>query len=176
MGFISETEAITRLNKLKVELKALVRDVYENKAKDCITCETQGACCLDAHFVNVRITRLEAVAILRSLSQFNRAKQAEVYNRITEAIGRFGLEDDLYAEKGYACPLFERGTGCLVHNEGKPIPCILHACYENREDLPPESLLEEYEAIADSLDHRTYGIKSARLSLPVAITKIKRSF
>ncbi|NJM52523.1 MAG: hypothetical protein HC846_03460 [Blastocatellia bacterium] len=66
---------------------------YEHKAKDCLTCETKGACCLDAHFVNVNITRLEAVAMRKVLDELDEVKQTEINYRIAETIEQFELKD-----------------------------------------------------------------------------------
>ena len=60
---LSETKAIEVVNRLKREFAASIRENYEHRAKSCLTCETPGVCCTDAHFVNVRISRLEAAAI-----------------------------------------------------------------------------------------------------------------
>ena len=69
----------------------------------------------------------------------------------------------------YACPLFEKGTGCLVHHEGKPLPCIQHACYDNKEDLPPDEILAEHEGLVERLNRRTYPEPAAWLPLPLFI-------
>lgn len=175
MRFLSETIAISKANELKRELQGLVQERYEHRAKSCLTCETKGACCLDAHFVNVRITRVEAAAIRNVLKSMAEPMRQKVEERISDAIERFELSDDPLSEKTYACPLFEPGVGCLVHNEGKPLPCIVHACYENAADLPPASLLDAFETKADSLDRKTYGSSAARLSLPIAVRNAMQS-
>lgn len=175
MRILAESQAIARVNALKQELKSLVEQRYEHRAKSCLTCETKGACCLDVHFVNVRISRLEATAIRNVLDAMAEPMRSKVLDRIDRAIETFGLSDDPHSEKTYACPLFEPNIGCLVHNEGKPIPCILHACYENAEDLPPDHLLDEFEANAEILDRLTYGNGSVPLALPVAVSKAIQS-
>lgn len=72
----------------------------------------------------------------------------------------------------FACPLFERGVGCLVHEKAKPLACIAHACYEKQEDLPPESLLTEREGLIEKLNLRTYGSSKPWLPIPDALRKI----
>ncbi|HTK37667.1 MAG TPA: hypothetical protein VL325_04175 [Pyrinomonadaceae bacterium] len=150
-----------------------IRGEYEHRAKSCSTCETPGACCLDAHFVNVRISRLEARLIEITLQKLPESKQSEIYERAEKAIKKYGLlEDGNTTEMTYACPLYENGTGCLVHNEGKPLPCINHACYERAEDLPPDELLAVEEMRVNKLNIKTYGRDAAVwLPLPVAIRK-----
>jgi len=135
-----------------------------------MTCETQGACCLDAHFVNVHISRLEAVAIRDVLKKLPETKQAEIQARVDDTIEKYGLraEGDTYA-RTFACPLFEKGIGCLVHESGKPVPCITHACYENIADLPPDELQTEQEKRIDDLNTQTYGRRHPWLPLPLAI-------
>src|SRR5687768_13803030 len=137
MKTLSEKQALLKLHRLKNELQDFIRRNYEQKAKNCSTCEMKGACCLDAHFVNVHITRLEAVAIREALGKLNIEKQKEIYERVEKTIEKYNLKPsgDTFL-KTYACPLFEKEAGCLVHLTGKPAPCIQHACYENKKDLP----------------------------------------
>lgn len=170
MRVLSETTAIAKAHELKRELQTIIREQYEHRAKSCLTCETKGACCLDAHFVNVRITRLEATAIRNVINSLPEPELEKVRERITNVIEKFDLSDDPLVEKTYACPLFEPNIGCLVHEQGKPLPCIVHACYENRKDLPPEDLLEKYESKVDDLNQRAYGSKAVHLSLPIAVS------
>ncbi len=176
MKKLSEKRALEKLQKLKDEYKEFIGSNFEHRAKNCATCETKGACCLDEHFVNVHITRLEAVAIGNALTGFTMEKRREVYARIEDAIEKYGLSaaGDTFA-KTYACPLFETGTGCLVHKEGKPLPCIQHACYERREDLPPDALLAEQQDRVETLNRRTYTEPVTWLPLPVALSIQKTS-
>lgn len=170
MKLLSETRALERLQEVKDEYAALIRETYEHKAKSCLTCDTKGACCLDEHFVNVHITRLEALAIRRALARLPEEKQDQIYERTEKAIDRYGLdlEGDSFA-RTYACPLFEPEVGCLVHHEGKPLPCISHACYEREEDLPPNELQADRERQVESLNRQVYGEPVRWLPLPVAI-------
>src|SRR5262249_39267295 len=144
---------------------------YEHKAKPCSACETPGACCLDAHFVNVRISRLEAVAITKTLDALGDDRRSNVYRRIDDVIRRFGLNDGEASTKTFACPLYERAIGCLLHDTAKPLPCIAHACYENKEDLPPDELLDSAELAVEQLNRKVYRRPLPLLSLPVAVKK-----
>lgn len=175
MKFLSEQKALERLAKLKADFKTEIASTYEHRAKSCLTCETQGACCLDAHFVNVHISRLEAVAITGAIRNLPNEKQDPIYARIEAAIKTYDLvsEDDSFS-KTYACPMFEKGVGCVIHNIGKPVPCITHACYENASDLPPDELQHRQEAIIDDLNLRTYGRPQPDLPLPVALVRYRR--
>lgn len=172
MKFFSESKAIALANNLKKEFAEEVRENYEHRARSCSSCETPGACCLDAHFVNVHITRLEAAAITKVLHRLPESEA--VYGRIDEAIAKYGLsaEGDSFGQK-FACPLYEKGSGCLVHHEGKPLPCIQHACYEKREDLPPDDLLEQRTREVESLNRRCYGEPAQWLPLPVWLQRLK---
>jgi len=167
MKLLSEKQALAKLRHLKNDFRQSIRQDYEHRAKDCLTCSTKGACCLDAHFVNVHITRLEAVLINRELQKFSPAKRKEIRRRIEEAIERYGLssEGDTFTQT-FACPLFAKDTGCLIH-EVKPLPCIQHACYERQEDLPPDELLAEAEAEVERLNKRTYRQLAPWLPLPL---------
>jgi hypothetical protein len=167
---ISESKAISSANRLKEEFAHHIRENYEYRAKSCAACETPGVCCTDAHFVNVRISRLEASAIRSVIERLPGDRANEVYRRVEEAIENYGLsiKDETF-DQTFACPLFEKGIGCLVHNEGKPLPCIQHACYEREEDLPPDSLLDEYELKIERLNQRVYGTSQPLLPLPVAV-------
>src|SRR5688572_22532297 len=157
MKYLSESRALELLPLVKTKFAETIRNGYEHRAQSCATCETPGACCLDAHFVNVRITRLEAIAIARRLNDLSRAHREAVYSRIEDTIQNYGLADYKDASsKTYACPLFEKGIGCLVHEYGKPLPCIANACYEREEDLPPDDLIAGREIEVDKLNERIY--------------------
>src|SRR5687768_7770289 len=111
MKRISEKSGIARLSKLSDEYRRLIRERYEHRAKSCVTCTTPGACCLDEHFVNVRISRLEAAAIRRTINELEPEHRAEVSARIEAAVEKYGLEGSELS-KTYACPLYEHGHGC----------------------------------------------------------------
>lgn len=175
MKLPSETRALEKLQALNSDFAARIRTNYEHRAKDCATCDTPGACCLDAHFVNVHITRLEAVAIRHAVARLSEDKQERIFKRVEETILKYGLSSDGDTfSKTYACPLFEKGTGCLVHHYGKPSPCIAHACYEKKEDLPPDELLAEQEAQVEKLNELTYRTPAEWLSLPLAIKRVQK--
>jgi hypothetical protein len=169
MKLISEKKALERLARIKDDLTSDVR-IYERRAKSCSTCETPGICCLDEHFVNVHISKLEAAAITNALGRLPAAKRHETRARIDAAIEKYGLTTagDTFA-RTFACPLFEKGTGCLVHNDGKPVPCIVHACYDREEDLPPRELQTRAEQTIDGLHRLTYGRRLPLLPLPLAL-------
>ncbi len=172
MRLISEQKALERLKRLRSDLKTQIAETYEHRAKSCLTCETPGACCLDAHFVNVHISRLEAVAIKQTLDSLPIEERNNVYDRIDATIAKYGLKPngDTF-DQTYACPLFEKGTGCLVHNTGKPVACTMHACYENKADLPPSELQVKQELLIDRLNDRTYARSQPLLPIPVAIQR-----
>lgn len=174
MKLLSQKEAIQRLDKLKTKYRQNIAENYEHKAKDCLTCETKGACCLDAHFVNVHITRLEAAAMQKVLSEFDEIKRTEINQRIAETIEKYDLKDsgDTFSQT-FACPLFEKGIGCLVHTV-KPVPCIQHACYDFWEDLPPDELQMEAEEKIERLNQQTYSQNARWLPLPVWINSLNK--
>ncbi len=173
MKTLSKTNSIKKLKNLKTEYKKRISENYEHRAKDCLTCETKGACCLDEHFVNVHITKLEAVSIVEELQKLSCEKQDEIYERIENSIRKYDLksEGDTFA-KSFACPLFEKEIGCLIH-EIKPVPCIQHACYERKEDLPPDELQTATEQKIERLNEQTYKNFANWLPLPVWISKLK---
>lgn len=172
MKFLSESNALMRLEKIKSEYRSVIKNEYEPKAKSCLTCETRGACCVDEHFVNVHISRLEAAAILEKLKKFTTEKQRKIYARIRDAVKKYNLTDaeDSFA-KTFACPLYEKGAGCLVHSV-KPVPCIQHACYDRQTDLPPDELQTVTEAKIESLNRQTYGQNTAWLPLPTGLLNL----
>lgn len=167
MKTLSEKQALLKLRELKNDFRDRIRQNYEHRAKSCETCETKGACCLDAHFVNVHITKLEAVLIKKELEKLPSEKRKEIYERIEHTIKTYKLsaEGDTFSQT-FACPLFEKNTGCLIHYV-KPIPCIQHACYDRKEDLPPDELQENAEAKTEKLNEQTYKEFSRWLPLPV---------
>lgn len=169
MKVLSEQKAIARLRHIRDNVTATVRDEYENKAASCITCETPGACCLDAHFVNVRISRLEAVAINDCLDALTPELKAAAEERIDATIAEYRLSANAKHDNKFACPLFEKGMGCLVHDVAKPIPCIVHACYESAADLPPSGITENAELAIDRLNIQTYGRPQPLLPIPLGL-------
>ncbi len=175
MKILSEKKAIEMLARVRSDLSADIRGQYEHRAKSCLTCDTAGACCLDEHFVNVRISRIEAVAIGNIIRRSPPEHRFEIAAKIDSAIERYGLDTNETAnDRTFACPLYEKGTGCLVHSEAKPLPCIHHACYETAADLPPDELLDAAEVAVDELNLRAYRSPQPLLSLPVAIRRFGR--
>lgn len=170
-GSVTEQEALAHLQRVKASYQSFIKINYEHAAEDCRTCPTQGVCCTDAHFVNVHITRLEAVAIRETLERTPRltgAGRRTVYCRAREMVERYnlGASGDTFAQT-YSCPLFEPQVGCLVHRRAKPAPCIQHACYENWEDLPPTSLQSRAEHRIEQLNEQVYGAAWAWLPIPL---------
>ena len=98
MKIASETHALEKLHQLKSDFAARIRTEYEHLAKSCATCETPGACCLDAHFVNVQITRLEAAAVRRVLDDL--PNRDAVMARVERAIDRFDLAQTMFTKCG----------------------------------------------------------------------------
>jgi hypothetical protein len=176
MKFLGEQKALEHLAGIMADLRAEVTEKYEHRAKSCLTCETQGACCLDAHFVNVHISQLEAAAIRQSLSVLRKEHQEKIHLRVAAAIDKYSLtaEGDTFSQT-YACPLFEKGIGCLVHEHGKPVPCIVHACYESAADLPPDELQMRAEIKIEALNARTYGRAEPLLPLPLALRAVNKA-
>jgi hypothetical protein len=170
MKTIGQEAALAALKRLKDDFRVEIASGYEHRAKSCDTCETFGACCLDEHFVNVHITELEAVAIVRALEALSPIKKQAVLLRVEDAIEAYELiaEGDTFS-KTFACPLFEKESGCLVHTEGKPLACINHACYERKEDVPPDKILEAAEGKVERLNSRFYRRPTKWLPLPIAI-------
>jgi hypothetical protein len=167
----TEQLALAQLQRVKTAYQSFIKLNYEHRAEDCATCPTRGVCCTDAHFVNVQITRLEAVAIRETLRRTPRLTAHErqaVYARARETVERYDLRasGDTFAQT-YACPLYEPHMGCLVHRRAKPAPCIQHACYENWEDLPPAHLESRTEHRVEQLNTEVYGAAWAWLPTPL---------
>jgi hypothetical protein len=166
-----EHAALAQLQRVKSAYQSFIKLNYEHAAEDCSTCPTRGVCCTDAHFVNVHITRLEAVAIsetLRRTPRLNEAGRRAVYERARKMVEHHNLRacGDTFTQT-FACPLYEPSVGCLVHARAKPAPCIQHACYENWEDLPPTSLQARTEHRVEQLNTKIYGAHWAWLPLPL---------
>lgn len=172
----NEQEALAQLQRVKVSYQSFIKLNYERAAEDCRTCPTQGLCCTDEHFVNVHITRLEAVAIRETLARTPRltaAGRRAVYVRARAAVERFNLRaaGDTFRQT-FACPLYDQSLGCLVHARAKPAPCIQHACYANWEDLPPTSLQARTEHRVEQLNREIYGAAWAWLPLPLWLSLV----
>jgi hypothetical protein len=176
MRRLSEREAVARLKRGKVRFQTHVKLNYEHRALSCRACPTPGVCCTDAHFVNVHITRLEAVAIRDTLARTPRLSEDErraVYLRAHEAVKRYGLKPsgDTLAQT-FSCPLFLKGVGCLVHQRAKPAPCVQHACYEDWADVPPLDGQWREEGRVERLNTEVYGAAWEWLPLPVWLTLV----
>src|SRR5436309_10244655 len=119
MRKLSEAEALARLQRSKAAFQTHVKLNFEHRALDCRACPTRGVCCTDAHFVNVNITRLEAVAIRETIARtprLNEKRRRAIYERARAVVKRYGLSatGDTFAQT-YSCPLYEPSVGCLVH-------------------------------------------------------------
>ncbi len=176
MRKLNEAEAVARLKRGKAAFQTHIKLNFEHRALDCRVCPTPGACCTDAHFVNVHITRLEAVAIRDALALTPRLSEEErraVYARARAAVGRYGLRaaGDTFAQT-YACPLFRQGAGCLVHQRAKPAPCVQHACYEDWADVPPLSTQWREERRIERLNTEVYGAAWTWLPIPIWLTLV----
>jgi hypothetical protein len=164
---LSESRALSKLDEIRSDFRKVIRRDFEHRAKSCASCEAPGACCMDEHFVNVRITRLEAAGINKTLNALPNELYSKVRTRIEHSIEKYSLNEN-EESKTYSCPLFEKGIGCLVHVTAKPLPCIAHACYERKEDLPPNALLAEREIEIEKLNRRVYG-STTLLPIPLAL-------
>ncbi|HKR01074.1 MAG TPA: hypothetical protein VJT09_10395 [Pyrinomonadaceae bacterium] len=172
-----ERRALAQLQRVKTSYQSFIKLSYEHAAQSCATCPTRGVCCTDAHFVNVHITRLEAVAIRETIERtprLTRAAKRAVYKRAAAAVERYNLRasGDTFGQT-FACPLYDPSLGCLVHARAKPAPCIQHACYENWEDLPPASLQARTEHRVEQLNGEVYGRAWDWLPLPLWLSLIE---
>lgn len=105
-----------------------------------------------------------------AISELPLPLQEKVAARTSSAIEKYGLRSEQDPETAtYACPLFEPLIGCLVHSTAKPFPCIAHACYERREDMPPDELLDSAETAIETLNIQTYGKSVSPLAIPLAV-------
>ncbi len=176
MQQLSEATALAHLQRAKRAYQSHIKLAYEPAARDCRVCPTPGVCCTDAHFVNVHITRLEAVAIRATIARTPRLTDADrraVYERAHVAVRQYDLRatGDTFAQT-YSCPLFAPGTGCLVHARAKPAPCIQHACYNDWMDVPPTALQWRAESRIEGLNEQTYGTAWAWLPTPLWLTLV----
>lgn len=168
---MSEQTALIELRGVKDAYRRFIVDNFEFAAKDCGACETFGACCVDAHFVNVHITRLEAAAILKTLAEkLTTGELQKINERIAQTIEKYSLTEsgETFA-RTFACPLFEPNIGCLVHGEAKPAACISHACYERPENLPPQCLQDHVERKIEKLNREIYDEDWRWLPLPLQL-------
>ncbi|MBX7221697.1 MAG: hypothetical protein K1Y36_17225 [Blastocatellia bacterium] len=173
---LTENRALVQLREIKQGFARYIDRNFGRFAEDCSKCTTP--CCADAQFVNINITRLEARAMIETLresSKYGPDKVAEVLDRAQATATTYGLseEGDTF-EKTYACPLFEKGVGCLVHWKAKPAPCIQHGCYENWQHLPEAGTLRRVERTVARLNEQVYEKPVEFLTIPVWLLKINR--
>jgi hypothetical protein len=160
MKLLAESKGIEKLAEIRDEFRSDIETSFEHRAKPCSTCQTQGVCCSDEHFVNVRVSRLEATAIKKAVGEFDTKVLSAVFARLA----KIDPENEFYS-----CPLYQPGIGCLVHSTAKPLPCIAHACYERKEDLPPDELLSEQEVEIDRLNRQVYGRSQSLMPIHAAL-------
>lgn len=165
MKTLPRSDALRQLSRIRETLRSVVSRDYEPRARDCLTCETRE-CCTDEHFVNVRVTRLEAEAIKQAIEDLPEETRTRVLERGTAAARRLAETHGFFS-----CPLFEPEAGCLVHGTAKPLPCIFHACYERPEDIPADAILEGAEREVARLNSRTFGNAWSVDPIPVAIAR-----
>lgn len=173
---VTEARALVQLREMKQAFARYIGKTYGHLAVDCATCQTP--CCADAEFVNVNITRLEAVAMLRTLeasSNHGPEKVAEVLRRAAASAQEYGLteEGDTF-EKTYACPLFEPGKGCMVHWKAKPAPCIQHGCYERWQDLPETRSMRRVEHSVAKLNEQVYDEPVEYQTIPIWLLRVAK--
>lgn len=176
MKQLTERQATAQLQRVKAAYQSHIVKVYEPAALSCKQCPHLGACCTDAHFVNVHITRLEAVAMRETLERTPRLSAEQrraIYRRASDAVTRYRLQSsgDTFRQT-FSCPLFEPGLGCTVHHRAKPAPCIQHACYDHWEDVPPAQLQWRTEHRIEQLNSQVYGSAWAWLPIPLWLTLV----
>ena len=176
MRKLPEAEAVARLKRGKAAFQTHIKLNFEHRALDCRVCPTPGVCCTDAHFVNVHITRLEAVAIRDTLAltpRLDEEARRAVYTRARDCVVRYrlGASGDSFAQT-FSCPLFAKGTGCLVHQRAKPAPCVQHACYEDWANVPPLDTQWREERRIEQLNTEVYGAAWEWLPIPVWLTLV----
>ncbi len=176
MHNMPENKALVQLRRVKQGFSDYIQQNYAAKAKDCRTCTR--ICCLDSEFVNVNITRLEAVAIwhtLKNSSRVNPEKFQEIIERAHKTIAKYQLktEGDTFSQT-YSCPLFETGVGCLVHWKAKPAPCVQHGCYDDWHDLPDTKEFARIERKVEQLNSRVYQDQKPQnyATIPVWLVRI----
>ncbi|MEJ7711429.1 MAG: hypothetical protein WKF84_16585 [Pyrinomonadaceae bacterium] len=172
MKRLTEQQAVAQLQRVKTSYQSLIKKAYEPAALACKDCPSIGVCCTDAHFVNVHITRLEAVAIRGTLERTPRLTaehRRAIYRRAAATVAQYNLRptaSDSFRQN-FSCPLFEPGIGCVVHRRAKPSPCIQHACYDNWEDVPPAELQWRTEHRVERLNNQVYGQSWTWLPIPL---------
>ncbi|MEW6734925.1 MAG: hypothetical protein AB1489_26785 [Acidobacteriota bacterium] len=176
MRDLEEAKALVQLRRSKQRFAQYIQDNYAYKAVDCRTCTT--ICCIDDHFVNINITRLEARAIWQTLSNSPRIsaeKFNEIIKRARQLVEKYRLttQGETFRQT-YSCPLYESGIGCLVHWKAKPAPCIQHGCYENWQDLPDTAEFARVERRIEQINEQVYRNKQETdyATIPVWLSRL----
>jgi hypothetical protein len=175
MKKLAEGAALVQLRRTKQHFASYINQHYTAKAKDCRTCQT--VCCADDHFVNVNITRLEALAIWRTLHNSPRISpqlRQQLLQRAAATVLKYRLSNtgDTF-QQTYSCPLFEPGIGCVVHWKAKPAPCIQHGCYEDWQDLPDMTQFQRVERRVERLNTQVYPHQAVEYApIPVWLMRI----
>lgn len=169
MKLRSRTNGLIALTRVRNELRSAVAG-FEEKAASCETCTTRGECCRDEHFVNVRVTAIEAQAIRSAIAELPTMLRDKVYARAELAANALSAAANSGDDRQtYSCPLYDAELQCLVHTTAKPAACIVHACYENADDLPPDELLETAERAAIEISRSVYGKDIDAVAIPFVV-------
>jgi len=173
MKTLSVSRAVHLLREVRERFRENIVSKYEFRAKNCGNCENRGICCTDEHFVNVHVTRLEALAIKRAVDTFSGEDRRKVLRKAEVESARFDSkrETDTF-HITYSCPLYDPKAGCLVHRTAKPLPCINHACYEQKADLPPDEILEGALREVTALNSRVFGNAWGIQPIPLWISEM----
>ncbi len=168
---IGEGKALNLLKTFQNSFRKKIRIGFEVNALDCSECDSKGICCTDEKFVNVNITRLEAIAIGNELVQMPSDQFNSVVRKIEIAKEKIVSSGNVDFEATYSCPLFFEGN-CLVHKTSKPISCIAHGCYSYPEELPPDTILNKAENSIGRLNSRVYKNAWNWLPLPIWLSRV----
>jgi hypothetical protein len=102
-------------------------------------------------------------------------KQKEIYCRIEQTIENYDLKSsgDTFAQT-FACPLFEKEIGCLVHASGKTRRVHSACVLRKQTGFAARRVTVGSRNEIERLNEQTYKTSARWLSLPVFLHLVKR--
>lgn len=104
-------------------IKGVLLDASERAAREIRSCEDCDARCCKVGLNSMLVSRIEAAALARRLSEPDLATLLpEILEKARREVELRGLEDD--DEATYDCPLLSPEGRCMVHGPAQPAGCL----------------------------------------------------
>ncbi len=153
------------------EVKAPLLEASDRAARELRSCAGCDAHCCRAGCNSMRVSRLEALALARRLSEPDLAPRVpEILRRAREEIRLRGLCAD--SDATYDCPLLSGEGRCLVHGPAQPSGCLTFRPVPDGGCDHDLRLFHRHYGKVERLDRRVFGRRSRPLPIPLALVNV----